>query len=164
MGWLNWGIPLVGLAVWILSNLIKNQQDEARRRDLRAKPPGEEPQRREPPPVPRQVERPRPVERPRAVARPQPAPVQDRARPRPERAPQPEPARVVRRQAMADQIVVGQLVVPAAVVSSPAATVSLNRKPTKAIQNLHALLKSQNTLATAFLLTEVIGKPMCKKR
>jgi hypothetical protein len=58
-----------------------------------------------------------------------------------------------------------QLVPPPAVeLSSPTPTVSANRKPTKAIQNLHALLKNKNTVATAYLLSEVLGKPRCKRK
>jgi hypothetical protein len=159
--WLAWALPLVALGVWILSNLIKNAQDEARRRDMRPRPNPEQEnsQRREIPP-PRKIERPRPPVRQQPVARP--TPVQER--PRPGR--QPAPVRVVRRAEMVtDQIIVGQLVEQEA-AGAPTVSrsnISATRKPNKSVQNMLALLKSKNTLATAFLLTEVFGKPRCKR-
>jgi hypothetical protein len=158
-GWLQWGIPLVGLAVWILSNLIKNQQDEARRREMRPRPSNPQDadmaQRREPPP--------RKLDRPRPPLRPQSVPAQDRPRQRSEADSVRSPRRL--QPATEQPIVMAQLVLPPATLAiNIPPTVSANRKPTKAIQNLHALLKSRNTVATAVLLTEVLGKPRCRRR
>lgn len=160
MGWIPF-IPLVALAVWILSNLVKNQQDEARRREMRPRPPElDTNQRREPP----KEARPRRVERPRPPLRPQPVAVQDRPRPRP--ALEAEPVRLPRRPSSVEQpVVVAQLVLPPvpAFDVSVTPTVTANRKPTKAIQNMYALLQNRNTVATAFVLMEVLGKPRCKR-
>ena len=157
--WLSLVIPLVGLAVWILSNLVKNQQEEARRQAMRPRPNNaDNPNTREnfprrEPPVARKVERPRPPVRP--------IPPQNKPQPiRPSRRP---PLTQSNEPAPIPQAII---VVPASSptsAASPTTTTSITRPSSKAIQNVYVMLKDRTTLTTAFLLKEVLGRPLCKK-
>jgi hypothetical protein len=165
--WIGWVIPLIGLAVWILSNLIKNQQDEARRKAARPKldnadnPDIANAQRREAPPMREEIIRPRRVERARPVLRGQVVPV-DR--------PRAEPVRPLRRPSFIQQI--ESAAIPQAIVvvpappptpAEPAAPRATSRAPSKAVQSIHALLKDRKMVAAAIVLKEVLGPPLCKK-
>ncbi len=212
MDWIKWLIPLIALAVYILSNMAKEREET--RRPLRPLPPplpppqdtGDRPKRspsevdrfleevrrrREEtakpaeakPAAPRPVAERQPVaERPAVEQRPRPqrpAPAEALSRPRPSGKEEPvkqqrPPAR--RPAAGQEAIPVVQLAsLPAAVPSllappqpSPElGTVHLSVPPARAVspaaQQLMELLKTPQTLRTAFLLREVFEPPRCRR-
>jgi len=179
MNWTTWAIPLVAVAMWILSSLVKSQQEQARRNANRPQPrrrnldPAEEEaerrasdranrlleeirrrkQRENPPPLKALPEAPK-----RTVTTAQRIEALDIALdarkatmswqdPIPAKALAAEPVPVV-------QVLSARTNVPPTVTS---------RRPTKVGQNLQILLKSRQTLATALLLSEVLGPPRCKR-
>ena len=176
MDWIKLAIPLIAVAVWIVSNLA-NQQKEQRKLPRVPPPPAkprdphdplatepvakpdednkyrEEMQRkREKKPVVKTLPRPRPTKRPEIVLKPSRLPT----------ILVPAPAPVVRREeppplpaplpAAPEQV---------AKVSQPAV---VRAKPkSAAIRSLHELLGKRENLTTAFLLKEVLDLPVSKR-
>lgn len=209
MDWIKWLIPLIALAVYILSNMAKEREET--RRPLRPLPPplpppkdtGDRPKRspsevdrfleevrrrREETAKPAEVKpaAPRPVaerqpERPAVVERPRPQrPAPAEALTRPGSSGKEEPVKQQRppaRRPAAGQeaIPVVQLApLPAASILAPppqptpelgALHLSMPqaRAVSPAAKQLMELLKTPQTLRTAFLLREVFERPRCRR-
>jgi hypothetical protein len=193
-GNLQWIIPLIALAVWIITHLLKagsEQQQKQRRQQQQGgaaparRPAGdidrflEEIQRRRkkppaesapPPPVVRETpSRPvKPPPMPRRVERP---PV---SRSRPPEIPR-QPRQVV--QPPVELVVLEEVkevaqapgiaeanVAPSERAAYKAPTVSPVKTPTEAARTLAEILRTRDGLKTAVLLQEVMGPPRCKRR
>ncbi len=161
MGWVDWAIPLIAVAVWILSSLAKNYQDQTRAKPVRPAPRPIDPDR---------VDRGRrsPAERvdPRGdpfdatrtrrpvVRRAPPVPIPQR--PRTPRQPPPVP-RVEPAPVAATEVVMQ----PELTVERPAPKVSMRPLSAFAL-SIHNAMTDRQTLATAILLKEVLGPPRCR--
>jgi len=178
--WIKLAIPLIAVAVWILSNLA-NQQKETRRlpraapsppprpRDSAAassKPPENDDKYRE------EMDRKR--EKKPSVAKPLPKPRTRRLETAPKPPPlvlRPAPAPLSRNRDKDERnptatnlylpIQIPVAAEPAAKVGEPAVPII---KPTPmAIKNMLELLKKRDSLTTAFLLKEVLDLPVSKR-
>jgi hypothetical protein len=175
--WIKLVIPLIAVAVWILSNLA-SQQKEARRpprmpplppprpRDpqdpLSSTPKTKEAEDKYRQELDRQREKQPRIPKPRAkrlepVPKPPSAP--------PVRSSVPQPPRYSdtadKDQAAKIDVVV---VEPVAAQGLPKAGEAMTTKPTPtAIRNLRDLVKTRDSLATAFLLREVLDLPVSKR-
>jgi len=192
MEWVLWLIPLVALAVWILSNLARTRDDEPRR----VRPPqarSDQPESPTAPPrktsnvdqflmeVRRRREEAETVRKKPEVQRPAPArreevrrtlPPAQPARLDPQRKPvQPPPLpKVVLREAPPQpravvpkiEEVVLAKIVPAA-QPNLAPDLSLNAAKPATRPLLIDLLSKKESLTTAFMLREILGTPLCKR-
>jgi hypothetical protein len=190
MDWVQWLIPLVALAVWILSNLARNREDEPRR----ARPPqvrgDEQPREKKPEEVDRFLDevrrrretadaRKRKVDEPRRVLprrEEQRKPLQPPAsRPEAPRRPAPPPLPpspppkpvVVKEPPPLPRPAAGKVedvVVARIVTASPGGETAIERVASgPAKQQIFDLLCRKNNLNTAVLLREILGPPLSKQ-
>ena len=188
MDWLKWVIPLIGVIVWILSNLAKSQQEQARRNMSKETPRPANPEERESEPRKRPPEklaeyleeirqRKQRDERSPRPATPPPLPVVYQAK-----------ATHASRQVMTAAghsaesemtqrpprlppplpPIQGAIIVAEA-VDSPrhtlpdTAAATVDRHRAKVTNTLFVLLRNRQTLATGILLNEVLGPPRCRR-
>jgi hypothetical protein len=180
MDWVQWIIPLIAIAVWILSNLARSKEDKppVQRRSEDAP----QPIRRSPEEVDRFLEevrrRKRNAEGPKKPGRtsapdrprpgPPPLPRTPTERPRVSERPPPtsKPLPPPRRQE-AEAIPVAE-VLEVAVANQPPralATLAAGRPTTvpPAVQALKSLLLDRQNVAAAIVLKEVLDQPLCKR-
>ena len=185
MDWIKLAIPLIAVAVWILSNLAKNREEPRRQRT--APPPrpedGEGPRRRRTPAevdqfleevrrrreaaeakVKKLEEKPVPIPLSQKVAAESPFP-RARAVPPPPPVPTPPPVRSETRRAPTVEPILAKVVpVPEQVVATPIVVPKVTPLPiSPQVQQTLALLKNRKSLVTAILLREILEQPLCRR-
>ena len=182
MDWIKLVIPLIAVAVWILSNLAKNRDETRRQRT--APPPKPEDgmgpaRRRTPAEVDKFLEE---VRRRREALEgklkkplsPPPAPVPlaqtvpefPRARTIPPPLPMPPPPRPEIRRSSVSEPVMAKLVptpAPEPEVVVPAAPRVTALPSSPQVRQTLALLRDRKTLVTVMLLREILDQPLCKR-
>jgi hypothetical protein len=190
MDWVKWVIPLIAVAVWILSNLVNQQKEEPPVRRPRVPPP---PRPREPvdPQAANSTTRPesqdayrQEMDRQREKKSREPVAKQrpKRLEPVPKLPPKLPPRRVVLPPVLALPVPTQPLerskppeppillapvspIIPLLppILGVVAPTVSAAKPTPPAIKNMLELLKKHDNLATAFLLKEVFDLPLAKR-
>jgi hypothetical protein len=184
MDWVMFIIPVIAVGIWAIKTAIEKGAEANRNVPQPARPGGprrsasseidrflEEVNRRRqeqqrqsrrpaPPPPSRTIEvevEAQPAPRPRPVYRPRPS------MPPPIRRPVPEPIVVVAEPAIPEAIAVPATVslATALITTAPPRVV---RPVSPLIQELQGMLRTPRSLRTAFVLTEVFGKPKCHRR
>jgi hypothetical protein len=173
MDWVKWIIPLIAVAVWILSNLAKNREEPRRQRT--APPPrpddGMGPSRRlTPVEVDRFLEEVRrrreaaegktkkPLEKPAPPPLAQPMPLESRL---PRAKPIPP---VIRRTSPPEPVLAKIVSVPEPEATTPIVVPKVTAVPTSPqVKETLALLRNRKSLVTAMLLREILEQPLCKR-
>jgi hypothetical protein len=183
-------VPLIALGVWVLSTIFKGGEDDRAKKGARrpGTPYGKSPARRPVTDLDRFLEEAR--RRREAEERPQPPPPPVRPtvarpplreRPTPRRQPPPRPAPTLRSDegfvAMPVARPVEQppaaepiLVAPATPEAPPFAPLPVTPPTTREarsspiVKQVRALLSKPQTVGTAFVLREILDRPLCKRR
>jgi hypothetical protein len=190
MHW-EWIVPVIALALWILSSLVRGVEEQQRAGRQPGSRPVDRPpsevdkfleeinrmRRRSAQPSPEQA-RPQPATRtapmpevlpadrsPPPLAEPIPSPPAMFEPPKPKPRPV-QPRREKPRTAVAKPVPPRPVPPPVPVPEAPAPSkvVAQVRRPAPAVAQLWTLLKSPATLQAAILLQEVLGPPRCRRR
>lgn len=179
---LRWLIPLIGVAVWIISQIASNQREAARRLPRSQPPrlPDDFPEADNPKPQPKasaELDRFLEEVRRRQQTPPRPEPVQPRPRApvvepvRPKKAP-PSPASAfqpikIRGIPAEEPVAVALPVVPqpTPAVPTPITVPPSVSKPaaSQAILQVQSLLRQRRSLASAMLLREIFDRPVSQR-
>lgn len=183
-----WIIPVIGLAVWILSQLVGKSEepkrpaagggqapqvdsevqrflDEINRRRQKAE--GTQAEQRQEQPIQQVQEPPRPKpEPPRRESKPTqaPRPAKRRAEPRMETIPAVllvAPPKALSVQASDVAYALSLPALPAVPTFAPTRT---DRPGSPAVNHVRSMMKSQAGLQACFLLQEILGPPRCRRK
>src|SRR5579871_1165062 len=183
-------VPLIALGLWVLSTIFKGSEDDRAKKGQRrpGTPSGRSPARRPvtdldrfleearrrreaeerpqpPPPPPRP-----PVARPPLRDRPTPLRRQPPSRPTPtlrndEGLVTVPVARPIERPSTAEPIVVAPAATEAPPAASPPTVTSAREtRSSPIIKQVRALLSRPQTIGAAFVLHEILDRPLCKRR
>jgi hypothetical protein len=176
-------IPLIALGVWIMGTLFKSEDDKTKQGARgRGNVPNRGPSRRPGTNFERFLEEAR--RRREAEDRPKAAPAPPPPRPRVsrpplrERPPQPREAPpLIRPKEVPIAVPVAQPIAPPPSVEPVAVapqaggdaipavpTIARDLRPSPIVQQVHSLLSKPQTAATAFVLREILDRPLCKRR
>lgn len=193
MDWVQWVIPLIAVAVYIISALAKPKDEVRPRTQFPPLPQGGDPaerpssrrtpeeidrfleevrrrkksaeQQREKKPIPPVIvqERPRP-----APAVPVPTPKRERPRLAEPPRPQLPPARPLPaprpREPEPLPVPMAEVIEATVALQPPAAAVVARPSVSPVAQSLTGMLRNPSTLAAAIMLKEVLDRPLCKRR